>query len=241
MNTRIEKYPLVPLVHGRMIYSCEQCGRSWPMYLEKGIEEFGENHKPSPFMIVCPHCGGWAMDVSGILKIPEAYMVITGGAGCFANVEGKECGVPTFPNMKMVDIESAQYDEEMARMIEEFKERIRIKVNQEIEEAVLALAEEAKSSKALSNLMQAMMEDLLCSRSDADEHSTGGCAKPGKFIICRTAWDRMEEREKRRTAERETAARFRHRKVRESAWNAKKRTGKRRREWRGPWKESKSD
>ena len=35
-----------PLIHGRMIYRCECCGKSWPMYLEKGIEEFGENHKP---------------------------------------------------------------------------------------------------------------------------------------------------------------------------------------------------
>ena len=46
-----------PLIHGRMIYRCEQCGKNWPMYLEKGIEEFGENHKPSPFTIACPYCG----------------------------------------------------------------------------------------------------------------------------------------------------------------------------------------
>ena len=58
MDKNIETRPPAPLVHGRMIYRCEQCGRSWAMFLEKGIEEFGENHKPSPFTIECPYCGG---------------------------------------------------------------------------------------------------------------------------------------------------------------------------------------
>lgn len=38
------------LVHGAMKYRCDKCGRSWWMFLEKGIEEFGKNHKPSPFV-----------------------------------------------------------------------------------------------------------------------------------------------------------------------------------------------
>lgn len=39
------------LVHGAMKYRCDKCGRSWWMFLEKGIEEFGKNHKPSPFLL----------------------------------------------------------------------------------------------------------------------------------------------------------------------------------------------
>ena len=58
------------LVHGAMKYRCDKCGRSWWMFLEKGIEEFGKNHKPSPFCIMC-RCGGTAMDVSGIVKITD--------------------------------------------------------------------------------------------------------------------------------------------------------------------------
>lgn len=68
------------------------------MYLEKGIEEFGENHKPSPFTIGCPYCGGWAMDVSGIQKVPGGgYVPLPDGYSYFANVGNRDCGVPTFP------------------------------------------------------------------------------------------------------------------------------------------------
>jgi len=74
------------------------------MYLEKGIEEFGENHKPSPFMICCPYCGGWAMDVSGIQKIPGGgYMPLPDGASYFANKEDRDCGVPVFYNGEYKD------------------------------------------------------------------------------------------------------------------------------------------
>ena len=27
----------VPMIHGRMIYRCEHCGKSWPMYLERAL------------------------------------------------------------------------------------------------------------------------------------------------------------------------------------------------------------
>lgn len=86
-----------PLVHGRMIYHCEQCGKSWAMFLEKGIEEFGEDHKPSPFTICCPYCGGWAMDVAGIQKLPcGGYMPLPDRASYFENREDRDCGVPVF-------------------------------------------------------------------------------------------------------------------------------------------------
>lgn len=95
ITVQVERPP-VPLVHGRMIYRCEQCGRNWAMFLEKGIEEFGENHKPSPFTIGCPYCGGWAMDVSGIQKISGGYIPLPDGGNYFANMEDKNCGVPVF-------------------------------------------------------------------------------------------------------------------------------------------------
>ena len=79
MNENGERRETAPLIHGRMVYRCECCGESWFMYLEKGIEEFGENHKPSPFTMVCPYCGGWASDVSGIQKVPGGgYMKLPG-------------------------------------------------------------------------------------------------------------------------------------------------------------------
>ena len=53
-----------------------------------------------------------------------------------------------------------------------------------------------------------------------------------------TARDRKEAREKRCAADRAAASRFRQYKASESAWGARKRTGPRRREWRGPWKEN---
>ena len=85
------------LVHGAMKYRCDKCGLSWWMFLEKGIEEFGENHKPSPFCIMC-RCGGTAMDVSGIVKIPDGgYKHLPAGEGYFANKKDSDCGVPVLP------------------------------------------------------------------------------------------------------------------------------------------------
>lgn len=62
--------------------------------------------------------------------------------------------------------------------------------------------------------------------------------EPGEPLDVPTAWDRKEAREKQRAMEQATAARFRQYKASESAWAAQKRAGRRRREWRGPWKEN---
>ena len=65
------------------------------MFLEKGLEEFGENHKPVPFTIRCPVCGGFARDISGTCKFPDGgYRELPQGEAYFANVEGQDCGVP---------------------------------------------------------------------------------------------------------------------------------------------------
>ena len=85
------------LVHGAMKYKCEKCGKEWWMFLEKGIEEPGENHKPSPFVIRCK-CGGMARDISGICKIPwlqrNKYYVLPDSESYFANKKNSDCGVP---------------------------------------------------------------------------------------------------------------------------------------------------
>ena len=91
------------LVHGAMKYGCEKCGLTWWMFLEKGLEEFGENHKPVPFVIGCPLCGGFARDISGIVKFPEGgYKKLPAGEAYFANVEGKDCGVAVTDAIKEV-------------------------------------------------------------------------------------------------------------------------------------------
>ena len=91
------------LVHGAMKYGCEKCGLTWWMFLEKGLEEFGENHKPVPFVIGCPLCGGFARDISGIVKFPEGgYKELPAGEAYFANVEGKNCGVAMTDAIKEV-------------------------------------------------------------------------------------------------------------------------------------------
>ena len=91
------------LVHGAMKYGCEKCGLTWWMFLEKGLEEFGEDHKPVPFVITCPLCGGFAHDISGIVKFPEGgYKELPAGEAYFANVDGHDCGVPKTDAIKEV-------------------------------------------------------------------------------------------------------------------------------------------
>ena len=246
MDRGIEPRVGAPLIHGRMIYRCECCGKSWPMYLEKGIEEFGANHKPSPFTITCPYCGGLAMDVSGIQKVPGGgYVPLPDGYSYFANAGNRDCGVPTFPEPKAEKLEGKEIDISIADEIDKIlreKEEAYIAARvagcagieaEEIEKYSERLAEGGYSAedaaRALCNAIQALMNDL----TDWEEPDKG---KPLDFV---TAWDRKEAREKLRAIEREAACRFRQHKARESAWTARKRTGQRKREWRGPWRDAK--
>lgn len=77
-----------------MMYRCEKCGRSWRMYLETGLEDHSENHKPVPFGITCK-CGGSAFHsdwhADGV-HIPPVE--ITGDMSYFANKPKSNCGVP---------------------------------------------------------------------------------------------------------------------------------------------------
>lgn len=86
------------LTHGFMKYKCEQCGKAWNMWLEKGIEDRRERektgkHKPSPFIIKCPYCGGFAKDVSGYIPITD-YRPLYDHMSRFENRKDSDCGVP---------------------------------------------------------------------------------------------------------------------------------------------------
>lgn len=56
------------VIHGYMIYQCEHCNNSYVMWLEKGLEDPTDEqktgrHKPVPFGIICPTCGGTAYHI----------------------------------------------------------------------------------------------------------------------------------------------------------------------------------
>ncbi|MCO7121935.1 hypothetical protein NIA71_08220 [Ihubacter massiliensis] len=88
-------------VHGAMLYRCERCCHKQGMWLEKGLEDpiqdelYPELHKPVPFIITCPECGGsmkhirWDRD----LKLGE-YTPILRGRSYFRNDPNHHCGIP---------------------------------------------------------------------------------------------------------------------------------------------------
>lgn len=245
--------PLI-LIHGRMIYRCENCGKSWPMYLEKGIEEFGENHKPSPFTIKCPYCGGWAMDVLGIQKVPGGgYVPLPDGCRYFANLEDKDCGVPmlyetgTAPSgAKIVAIGLDQHNrrqQDWQTVDKEVLEDIQACVKKYIDDFIAAefaelAGEEVRELAEAAGIFAEMSSYSLAEVMEAMANAFNGGVNPKQvrraFFGLATAWDRKELREKQRAVERETASRFRQYKAGENAWATRKRTGPRRREWRGP-------
>ena len=263
ITVQVERPP-VPLVHGRMIYRCEQCRRSWTMFLEKGIEEFGENHKPSPFTITCPYCGGWAMDVSGILKVPGGgYVPLPEGGHYFANMEGKDCGVPVFcaEHLQGNNETQAVIADALARLKSREMELCREAMREErermekIANAAMPDGAEAitKTSVIVAKKAGVTLEEAVGMVLKAIQDFGDGlkaafapflgepdltAIEPGEPLDVPTAWDRKEAREKQRAVERAAAARFRQYRTRKSTWATQKRTGPRRREWRGPWREN---
>lgn len=247
MEERTERQTRQPLIHGRMIYRCEQCGKSWPMYLEKGVEEFGANHKPSPFTITCPYCGGLAMDVSGIQKVPGGeYVTLPDGYGYFANLEDRDCGVPILREVGVVrsgaKILVAAEDEEV---LENIQARVNKCINDIISAELVELAEE--EARELMEAARIFAEQTTYSLEAVIEamakvfNADINPKRARRGWDFTTAWDRKEAREKRQAVERATAARFRQYRARESTWAAQKRTGQRRREWRGPWRGEKTN
>lgn len=87
--------------------------------------------------------------------------------------------------------------------------------------ADIVRADEVETARALEEFEAAMKEK-------------------GELLDLPNARDRKEARARRNAFERANAARFYQYKARESAWAARKRTGPRRREWRGPWRSGKN-
>lgn len=63
-------------------------------------------------------------------------------------------------------------------------------------------------------------------------------AKALNFDHEQTARKKRRQRDRRMVVKRSNADNFRQYKAKETAWRTQKRTGARRREWRGPWTES---
>ena len=97
----------------------------------------------------------------------------------------------------------------------------------------IAYMELEKAMEQVANIARA---GLIEAASELEEFED--LERELKMLDRPTAWDRKKARERRRAAEREAASRFRQYKASEKAWSARKRTGPRRREWRGPWKEN---
>ena len=211
------------------------------MYLEKGIEEFGANHKPSPFTITCPYCGGLAMDVSGIQKVPGGgYVPLPDGYGYFANVEGRDCGVPTFPPPPTVAEKAAAVGKAIEIIIaDEIDGLLR---EREMELAMEAIAgygetetrEIMKKARAMAEWRTCSLEEIIGEIMSAVARGESPEKVKGEFLHLKTAWDRKEDRERQRAAGRADAVRFSRQKERERAQRRQKRTRPRRREYRGP-------
>lgn len=97
----MEKRMTEILVHGGMKYRCKECGKSWFMSLESGVEDHGKNgrpHQPCPFIIQCPQYGGMAMDISGYLPLPNVRPLLEGMPYFAYDDSGDEraCGKPVY-------------------------------------------------------------------------------------------------------------------------------------------------
>ena len=68
---KVEEEMGITLVHGAMTYECEECGKTWRMWLEIGVEG---KYKlmPCPFIIRCK-CGGMAKHINwqDDINLPE--------------------------------------------------------------------------------------------------------------------------------------------------------------------------
>ena len=88
------------LTHGAMWYECQECGKRWRMWLEKGVEDkrfrriYPELHKPAPFTILC-QCGGSAehVDWDKDIKLTD-YRPLLPHMNHFGNVDNAEYGLP---------------------------------------------------------------------------------------------------------------------------------------------------
>ena len=91
-----------------------------------------------------------------------------------------------------------------------------------------------KKARAMAEWRTCSLEEIIGEIMSAVARGESPEKVKGEFLQFKTAWDRKEARGKLRAVERENVSRFRQRKARESTWAVQKRTGQRKREWRGP-------
>lgn len=99
------------IIHGYMIYQCECCHNIYMMWLEKGLEDLTDDqktgrHKPVPFSIICPCCGGmtrhvlWSIDSDSLGKNYRSYREYVNQPNIpvyrnfFWNDPDSDCGIP---------------------------------------------------------------------------------------------------------------------------------------------------
>lgn len=87
--------PVGKLASRAMMYQCETCGKAWRMYVQLGLCEGGENHKPVPFAIACKYCNGVAYHAMKDIRFDKPVPIL-GGMDYFANIEGRDCGIPQY-------------------------------------------------------------------------------------------------------------------------------------------------
>ena len=179
------------------------------------------------------------MDVSGIQKVPGGgYVTLPDGYGYFANLEDRDCGVPILREVGVVRSGAKiLIADEIDSLLREWEMELEL-------EAIAGYGEtEAreilKAAREMALWKGCTLEEII----GAIMNAVAVGANPKKvrrtFADFKTAWDRKEARGKLRAVERENVSRFRQRKARESTWAVQKRTGQRKREWRGPWRETK--
>ena len=99
------------IIHGYMVYQCEHCNNIYVMWLEKGLEDPTDDektgmHKPVPFGITCPACGGmavhalWSLGQDSLGKNYKSYQKYVEQPNrliyrnFFWNDPTTDCGVP---------------------------------------------------------------------------------------------------------------------------------------------------
>lgn len=85
-----------PLVWALMVYKCSDCDYTVTMYLENTLERNnGDKHKPVPFAIRCPKCGGFHCydNISMFRELPEERP-LEPDESYFKDDPKYDCGVP---------------------------------------------------------------------------------------------------------------------------------------------------
>lgn len=90
-----------------MTYQCEQCEKTRWMYLEDGLEQPAQEHKPHkpvPFVVACPDCGGHMRHINfqeDFFFVGEQELLPW--MDRFENRADHDCGVPVFGSIDFDD------------------------------------------------------------------------------------------------------------------------------------------